>query len=443
MTEPIIPKSKTIFLSKIYFITIAAFFLGNISTRSGVYHQFQLVKWFFFFTCLLFSLFYFLSNKKIIWCNFRIFLFILFCIITSYWSDSFERTAAFVIMFFFIYLISISLCNYFANNGIEKSFFEPIYRIAVYLILFTFLLYLLRFDIGRGTGDRISVWTDNPNTLGMMMYILLPIITYYLFYGNKKKSIVVLIFLMQLILLYKSGSRASLGAGLIGITIVFMSIRKLKVLKVVFIIIFIPFLAAIVAFSSLIGGDVLNIDSLNFLTRENKSLTSKIQYSVESGKNTHFDSVTDYKLTFLLSGRWEVWDQAFKAIEQKPFLGYGLGYEDQFLKNLKDEGKVFFHFGSNLHCSYMALILEVGYFGAFLALLFLISPIIGYCRLILSNRCKKEYYVVIAICLASLFNGLFESWVFRIGNLAVLIFWPAMIICMNAKKCNIIKYDER
>ncbi len=438
MTELIISKNKTIFLSKIYSITIIAFFLGNISARSGMYHQFQLVKWFFFFTCLLFSLLYFLGNRRIIWCNFRIFLFIIFCALISYWSVNFERSAAFVIMFFFIYLISISLGNYFASNGIEKSFFEPIYKIALCLIPFTFLLYLLRFDIGRGIGGRISVWTDNPNTLGMMMYILLPITTYYLFYGSKKKSIVAIIFLMQLILLYKSGSRASLGAGLIGITIVFMSIRKLKALKIIFIILFIPFLAAVVTFSSLIGGNVLNMDSLNFLARENKNLTSKIHHRQESSNNTRFDS-TDYKLTFLLSGRWEVWDQAFKAIEREPFLGYGFGYEDQFIRNLKDKGKVFFHFGSNLHCSYMALILEVGYFGAFLALLFLISPIIGYCRLILSNEFKSEYYVIIAICLSALFNGLFESWVFRIGNLAVLIFWPAMIMCMNAKKCGLIK----
>ncbi len=244
---------------------------------------------------------------------------------------------------------------------------------------------------------------------------------------------------MQLVLLYKSGSRASLGAGLIAITIVFMSLNQFKVFKILLIIVLIPLIGTILVFGSLIGGKITNIDSLNFLTRENKALNSKIAFDIEKGSSQRFKNETDYKLTFLLSGRWEVWKQAFIAIGKRPFFGYGLGYEDQFIEELKDKNKVLFHFGSNLHCSYMALILETGYLGAFLAILFLISPVIGYSRLIINNRCKKEYYVIVAICLSAIFNGFFESWIFRIGNLAVLIFWPAMILCMNAKKCGLIK----
>jgi O-antigen ligase len=277
-------------------------------------------------------------------------------------------------------------------------------------------LLLLGVNLGRAVG-RFSGWTDNPNSLGVMMSLLWPAVLQ----GALQRpgwSIASprLLAVAMAILLLATGSRASVLAATLATLVLLASTGRMRARM---------FTAAMVLgllgfiFSGPLTQAMSVTPGLNRLVDEDV-----VEY-LEGGEGAEFKA----------SGREVAWDLALRLIADRPWGGYGWGAEAVLLPQFKQE--LLQHDGANVHNSYLSLLLQVGWLGATPVLLcFAVALLRGYRRVLwLRSRASLHHAatpVLLALVAGALVHAVFESTLFYVGNLTTPVFWPALFLLLRS-----------
>ena len=268
------------------------------------------------------------------------------------------------------------------------------------------------------------MWVDNPNTLGSMIFPLVPISIYYLFKNPSftKKTLVLLLIIFQFFILDLTGSRASTLAAICSTTLIIFSTSKFlsKYKYIIYSYCFLFIITVILSFLILPKNIIDNYIPIHRASLEN----SHTLYDINR---------TSYSV-LLLSGRGSAWKIGYDQLIDKPLLGTGAGTEKIILELNKK--KLIAHVGAYMHNSFVASFVEYGLIGGGLIMIIFLFPFyylirIFFCR---NHSYNLEFITLLAIYLSCIVNAFFESWLLSIGNLNILIFWPILFILLDAKK---------
>jgi len=261
---------------------------------------------------------------------------------------------------------------------------------------------LLLAPLGGGLvlGVRFSGLMENPNSVGLLTALLMPLAVERLLSRRRfREYLLVGVMAVGVVL---SGSRGGMLATLVGTTYVLWKARKR-----VFVLGLLASLAAMVLV-----------------------LMSPREREAEMVVDPYLRAET----LATGGGRVEVWPVAIRMIRQRPLLGHGFGTEDLLFQSYGYEPESFLeHAGSYLHNSYLGLTAQVGLVGAvafFLPLLLLayrqLRGSLGDERLDLSHALQGTL-------LAGLITCLYESWIYSMGNSQAFPFWVCVMLLVRRK----------
>lgn len=295
------------------------------------------------------------------------------------------------------YSIASSICR----AGREREFFDSIALVGRFVIVSAAGMWVLGLSLGRG-GERFSAWTDNPNTLALMLAPTLIILTADLL-SKRRNPIWTLPFLViGSLLLLVTGSRAGmlwvLAAGL-----AFYSFRRgvgVSLLLGIAVLIF-----------ALEFGDHLFYSMLNMITGR--------------GAPEGVD---------VLSGRSEVWQLGIELFAEKPMFGHGIGTSQSLIEPY--EGMFVTHQGLHFHNSYLTIAVEMGLAGLLATLFALIVAVgRGVGRASLTQRLPSwpQHALPWAMVTGALAHACFETWLMSAGNANMIIIWTCILL-MQARR---------
>lgn len=239
---------------------------------------------------------------------------------------------------------------------------------------------------------------ENPNSLGLLGALLLPLfVERVLRRGNRKDWIFLSIIVVSVVL---SGSRGGMLAGLSGATYVLHKSRE-------------RFFWAGVILTVTLALWMSYGPRLDDLW-DNPIVRAE---SLESG-----------------SGRLEAWPVALDIISEKPFFGHGFGTEDSMFE-MYGYGSSSFqeHQGAYFHNSYLGMAAQMGVIGAIAffgpLLAFTMRQIAGSWR----DRIVMPKHGLQGVVVAGLVACLFESWIYSMGNCQAFPFWFSVMMLMEGK----------
>ena len=311
----------------------------------------------------------------------------------------------------FVYFASIILvltacwlfAGHVASRNAEHQVFEIIANVGRFVIFSNMLLLVAGVNLGRG-GFRFSGWTDNPNTLALMIAPTMIILIAQIL--ERRRNVLLLwnvpFILMGLLLLMQADSRA--GILWIGIACLALFAFRQGVgisfwVSVVLGALFVIFWNEISEFViSLIDRDTAKVDA------------------------------------DILSGRSEMWPIGLELFYQKPFAGHGPGTSEAMLDAL---GGTFREAqGSQFHNSYVTILVETGVVGALAMLMVLGTALVGGVRSSSRLRVQKNprwptQALPWAILLGALGHAFFETWILSPGNANAFILWTCIWLLVN------------
>jgi O-antigen ligase len=126
------------------------------------------------------------------------------------------------------------------------------------------------------------------------------------------------------------------------------------------------------------------------------------------------------------AGRFEVWPLALDLISDKPIFGYGFGIEDKLL-GLK--GFVLHeHPGGYFHNSYLGMMLQLGILGFIIFFGPLFMLLFKELSLRQASQASLLRYALRASLMAGLICGIFESWLYSVGNTQTFPYWIMVML---------------
>lgn len=127
-------------------------------------------------------------------------------------------------------------------------------------------------------------------------------------------------------------------------------------------------------------------------------------------------------------GRLEAWPEVIRLIKLRPWLGFGFGTEDHLFLHFD---LVFMnHAGAYAHNSYLGLASQLGMAGVllfFVPLFFIFFQRAYQLHKIPSEKSFALLLAVNASILGGLINAFFESWLYTVGSAFALPFWCLVI----------------
>jgi O-antigen ligase len=299
------------------------------------------------------------------------------------------RAATLVLMYVAVFW---AVWRYAGRKG-EESVVELVLLAA--LVVFGGGLLLAPLLGGLTFGERFSGLMENPNSVGLLTALLMPLAVERLFSrGRFRDYLLVAVMVVGIVL---SGSRGGMLATLFGTTYVLWKARKR---------VFVVGLLASLAATILI-------------------LASPREREAELVVDPYVRAGT----LATGSGRVEVWPVAMHIIGQRPFFGHGFGTEDLLFQSYGYDPESFLqHTGSYLHNSYLGLTAQLGLVGAlafFLPLIFFayrrIRASFGDARLEVTHALEGTLIAALVACL-------FESWIYSMGNSQAFPFWVCLAL---------------
>lgn len=267
-------------------------------------------------------------------------LFTLWAFISVFWSISPIRTVIEgiqLIAFLLVYIITIKL----TKEGLDKLF-------KVLLLVSGGIAFLGILEYLFVSGSRILATFTNPNPFGIYM-VMIFLVALSLSIRNKSKSYFALSVLFLSVVLL-SGSRASIGALVVSLIIVFFGLDRSQI-KGALIKSLLIFITAFV-FSQ------ISLYASIFI-RENVFLDQSLLDSIT--RSSSF-------ITSSLKGRLEFWRVAFDLFKNKPMTGYGQGtyFSAYYIEYGMNEW-----YSRFTHNHYLQIMSELGIVGILLFLSFL------------------------------------------------------------------------
>lgn len=397
-----------------FFFQTPVLFLGSL---------FDSTRWFLLATGVIIAIIYpiaarrpFMTIGKTRW----VWLFPSFAFLTILYSVSpgitIQRTAALTALFFVTsYLIKPLAADYGADeivNVLLYATFVP-YLISMFFItsdqgyniptatyqglkqnkmLSTALNTPQAFQSGFQF-NRFHGFFLNPNTIGLLTSLLLPLVLQKVINDKKKAFSIFFLFTMVTALLL-SGSREGILVSVIS-TIYVLS-RQLGFKKFLGYIFFGILPLALVLLPLILR--VLHAGWLSSYFRVGTNL-------------------------ILGGGRVEAWLVALQIISARPLLGYGFGTED-YLFNTAGY-RFLFHEGVYAHNSYIGLTMQVGLLGAALFFFPLIYLFISELK---AENPSPLRIGLQGMLLSALVSCMSESWIYAVGNTQAFVFWSCMAL---------------
>lgn len=324
--------------------------------------------------------------------GFDIFLFIIIIImfLSAFYSIdplmTVKRAGTFLLLY-----ISVFWVIYPAVHSKEEA--EEIIDLILYaaLIPYTISFFLLFFPDIAFWGGRFMGYFLNPNTIGVLTAILLPLILWKTIERNMRWA-KILLFLVAL-LLFLSGSRTGLLGSIIGGGYyLFMTTKRYRIPTVLIGLLLIVFSLTVADRMLELLGSYLRIESLAGMT-----------------------------------GRLEKWKIMASLIVKKPFWGYGFGVEDLLFRHFDihlETPRGFYAYNS-----FLGITVQLGVFG----FLLFFSPLFY----ILFKPVKSPdpfLYALMGIMIGGLIVGFFESWIYSVGNAFAFSFWVVVALLLRLKK---------
>lgn len=282
----------------------------------------------------------------------------------------------------------------------ERQFFNAIALVGRCVIIVSAIFYALGLNLGRSSQLRFSGWTDNPNTLALLL----------------APAIVVLF--AEIIARRRGWLWWSLPFLLVGIFLMFETGSRSGMLWIV------ASLGGFYAFRQGIGVSFV----LGFVA---------LLISV-----TYWDVVIDIVIglaqrdgvqatTDVLSGRSEVWSLGLQLISERPIFGYGIGTSQDIIPNY--EWMFAEHQGGHFHNSYMTVSVELGLLGLLALFVMLAITAISAARVSLNARATIATTWPIqalpwALFVGALAHGFFETSLMSAGNASMILIWTCMLL---------------
>lgn len=301
--------------------------------------------------------------------------------------------------------------------GAEDQFFDIVANVGRGIILVSFLTALLGLNLGRG--DRFSGWTDNPNSLGLLLAPALIILTARALERPPKWLYLHAPFLvMGFYVLLLTQSRAAIGwvaISLIGLWLA-RSGQGLVALGMSLIALL------LLQFEVTVADLIAEISQM--LGRGGESLTSALGPSI-------------------LAGREEVWPIAIEKFRENPW-GFGIGSSEHILEPLARHFEV--HQGAHFHSSYLTALVETGLAGLFILLSIILLALVKGFRFATKVRtAPMRVWPRLALPWALLFGAAFyatmESWLLSAGNAHMLLMWVVIALNFSARSSSRTKQN--
>jgi O-antigen ligase len=296
------------------------------------------------------------------------------------------------------------LAGHVASRNAQSQFFEIIANVGRFVIFTNMLMFMAGLNLGRG-GYRFSGWTDNPNTLALMIAPTLIILIAQIL--ERRRNVLwwnVPFILMGLVLLVTADSRA----GILWVGIACLSLFAFRQgvgisfwVSVVVGALFVLFWNDVSAFVvSLVDRQIGRVDA------------------------------------DILSGRSEMWPVGLEMFYQKPLAGHGPGMSESLLDAV--QGTFREARGSQFHNSYVTILAETGVIGALAVLLVIGAALVGGVRSSSLLRIQKNprwptQALPWAILLGALGHAVFETWILSPGNANAFILWPCIWLLINVR----------
>lgn len=315
-----------------------------------------------------------------------------------------DVSASFVYFAGIILVLAASwlLAGHVASRNAQSRFFEIIANVGRVVILSNMLMLVAGLNLGRG-GYRFSGWTDNPNTLALMMAPTLIILIAQILERRRNALLWNVPFiLMGLLLLIQADSRA----GILWIGIACLALFAFRQGVGISFWVSVVLGALFVFFWNDISAFVISI-----VDRD----TAKVDADI-------------------LSGRSEMWPIGLDLFLEKPLVGHGPGMSEPMLDAL---GGTFREAqGSQFHNSYLTILVEAGVVGAMALLIVVGVALFGGVRSSSLLRIHKNprwptQALPWAILLGALGHAFFETWILSPGNANSFILWTCIWLLVN------------
>ena len=295
-------------------------------------------------------------------------------------------------------ICALLLATLIQSRRAEQDFFEILLNVGKVAISISFTMALLGINLGRGN-VRFSGWSDNPNSLGLIIAPSIIVLFARVFGQSRNWKLRYLPYLMAgTFVLFLTSSRASIGW--VFVSVLMFAVSKLNSGVRTFLIL------AVLLITISFGDDISEM-VLKLATRDNPSMEA-----------------SDYDR--LMSGRTEAWDVGLNSFSDNPLLGIGTGNEQTLLMVHISEFKL--HEGNNLHSSYISCLVEYGLLGtALLGLAVVIALRNGLAIMRRPEMSRGSSWLRAALPLSILVGALAhassETWLLNPGNANCLLFW--------------------
>ena len=332
--------------------------------------------------------------------GFDVFLFIMIVImfLSAFYSIApamtIKRAGTFLLLYISVFWVIYPEIH-------SKDDAEEVIDLILYasFIPYTISIILLFFSPIAFYGDRFMGYFLNPNTIGILTAVLLPLILWKILERKSRWAKVLLFFVLLSLVL--SGSRAGLLGSFIGGSFYLFTTKR----KYRFPAIFLGLMIIVLMFTV---GDRMLRPLTSFLRVEN---VSAIEVREE--------------LDVATSGRIGKWKVMISLIKKRPLLGYGFGTEDLLFRYFGiSTGR-----GRQAFSNFIGITVQLGIPGFIL----FFSPLFYLLFKPVKSR-DTLIYALKGMVIGGLVVGLFETWIYSVGNAFVFPFWVGVVILWRLEK---------
>lgn len=390
------------------FLLLTIFLLSMFNDSIISTNFFYYLKWIILFTFVLFEFLIVKFNKLTfkfdgIDYKFFIILFSIFALFFSFFSINIKISLFKSITFILLILFSLIIIPEFTKCYKKKIGVLKIFKnIMLVLIILNTVVFILSTQWAYKTFiARFQGVFSNPNTLGMFLFVSLPVFVYFFLSSNKKlEKIVNFIFILLIFMLaIFTFSRAALLGMLIFMMVILFYLKK-RLFKIIFLT---SIVLLVILFSSPTLMELLRLSEDPFTYRD------------------------------------RIWQIGLESFSESKIIGKGYGTTQQIMSNkfiLKKYDVSKYHLGKHFHNIYVEILCETGLIGIILFSLFIIFTIHKFVRLIKTSQNEKKIFAisVYSLFIGVIVHGFFESMLLSAGNISNLIVW--CLIGMGLQKNN-------
>ncbi len=390
-----------------FYVYISCFYIAY-SSNAAISGIFLSIKWVPLFTLIFLLLFSFTRMRYPIGgggLTILLWLFLSFAAASTLLMSSSEGSVFVFASLILTLLASLLLAGHARQSFQEERLFDVIANVGRVVIAISVAMAFLNLNFGRGI-DRFSGWTDNPNSLGLIIAPIIIILSARIIERRRGWIYLYAPFVIAgIYVLHLTGSRASIGWVAMSIVAFFVARKGIGLL----------------GFAAIFGVPII-------IAYGDTAVTYIVE-SISRGHTSRLESAG------FLSGRVEVWDLAISLWRENPWFGFGIGSSEPLLSAYAYFFEV--HQGLHFHSSYITTLVETGLLGSFFFFTILITALFrGFLRgRRLWQTAPPHRWPTLAlpwiIFVGALAHASVESWLLSAGNANTLMFWVVVAFCFE------------